>query len=57
MKTKKKTIMKQIVPLRLPDDIIRRAKAIAEAEMVPYSIILRRAIIEWLRAHDQGPGK
>jgi hypothetical protein len=45
--TPKKPAIK-IIPLRLSADTIKRAKAIARTELLPYSAILRRAIVEWL---------
>lgn len=40
------------IPLRLTVETINRAKEIARAELLPYSAILRRAINEWLDAHE-----
>jgi predicted DNA binding CopG/RHH family protein len=39
------------IPLRLSVDTINRVKVIAQAELLPYSAILRRAIVEWLDAY------
>ncbi len=52
MKSKKPQT--KIIPLRLSPDTIRQAKVIARAELLPYSAILRRAIVEWLDAHKKG---
>jgi predicted DNA binding CopG/RHH family protein len=41
------------IPLRLSEDTINRTKVIARAELLPYSAILRRAIVEWLDAHEK----
>jgi hypothetical protein len=52
MKTKKPQT--RVIPLRLSENTINRAKAIAHAELLPYSAILRRAIVEWLDAYKKG---
>ncbi len=43
----------KVIPLRLSVDTINRVKVIAHAELLPYSAILRRAIVEWLEARKE----